>query len=67
MKESTEQGISKQLARITEILEDIFIFQASIAQIKKKSVRAMVGVGTDRVSRISMYVKSRENTGRNGE
>jgi hypothetical protein len=26
-----------------------------------------VGVGTDRVSRISMYVKSRENTGRNGE
>jgi 3-deoxy-D-manno-octulosonic acid (KDO) 8-phosphate synthase len=57
MNEISQETISKQLVRITEILEDTFSFQASMAQINRKRVRAMVGVAMKRVTRISKHAK----------
>lgn len=58
MAKSTEmQAISGQLGRIIELLESIFILDASITQMNRKKLRAVVGVDMQRVSRISKHVK----------
>jgi hypothetical protein len=62
MSESAESvAISVQLARIIEVLEDIFILQASIVQMNRKKLRAVVGIDMKRVNRISKYIKSPSN------
>ncbi len=58
MNESPEtEAISRQLNRIIQILEDIFILQASIAQMNRKKLRAVVGIDMKRVNRISKHIK----------
>jgi hypothetical protein len=57
------QAISGQLDRIIEILENIFILQASITQMNRKKLRAVVGVDMQRISRISKHVKPPVNSG----
>jgi hypothetical protein len=51
------EAISRQLDRMIEILEDIFILQASIAQMNRKKLRAVVGIEMKRVTRISKHLK----------
>jgi hypothetical protein len=63
MKSPEVQAISGQLDRIIQILEDIFILQASITQMNRKKLRAVVGLDMQRVSRISKHIKSRVNSG----
>jgi len=67
MKDSPEHAVSKQLARITELLEDTLILQASLARIKNGSVRAIAKVGTDRVNRVSKHIKAPKNAAHVGE
>jgi hypothetical protein len=58
MSQSPEaEAISMQLNRMIEILEDIFILQASIAQMNRKKLRAVVGIDMKRVNRISKHIK----------
>jgi hypothetical protein len=51
------QAISNQLDRMIQILEDIFILQASVAQMNRKKLRAAIGIGMKRVNRISKHIK----------
>jgi hypothetical protein len=58
MNKSPEaEAISRQLDRMTQVLEDIFILQASIAQMNRKKLRAVVGLDMKRVNRISKHIK----------
>ncbi len=57
------QATSGQLDRIVQILEDIFILQASIAQMNRKKLRAVVGIEMRRVSRISKHIKPPVDSG----
>lgn len=52
------QAISERLDRVIQILEDTFILQASMAQMNRKKLRAVVGIDMQRVSRISKHIKA---------
>jgi hypothetical protein len=58
MNKNTEgEAISRRLDRIIQLLEDLFILQGSLAQMKRKELRTVVGLDMKRVNRISKHVK----------
>jgi hypothetical protein len=58
MKESPEtEAICRRLNRMIQVLENIFILQASIAQMNRKKLRAVVGIDMKRINRISKHIK----------
>jgi len=64
MKEVTgAEAISKQLDRMIQILEDIFILQASVARMNRKKLRAVIGKDMKRVNRISKHIKPAADVG----
>ncbi len=57
MNKSTEgKAISERLDRMIQLLEDLFILQGSLAQMKRKELRSVVGLDMKRVSRISKHI-----------
>jgi len=57
MKKTPEQDIvADKLDRIIQLLEDIFILQASAARMKRQELRRVLGVGIGRVNRISKHL-----------
>ena len=65
MKETPHaEDTTERLDRIIELLEDLFILQASIARMKRQELRGVVGLDMKRVNRISKHLKplSEEDT-----
>jgi hypothetical protein len=57
MKRASEQEVTAgKVDSITQLLEDIFILQASMANMKRNELRAVVALGTKRVNRISRHL-----------
>jgi hypothetical protein len=58
------EDTTERLDRIIELLEDLFILQASIARMKRQELRGVVGLDMKRVNRISKHLKplSEEDT-----
>jgi len=57
MKKIVEQNIvADKLDRIIQLLEDIFILQASAAKMKRQELRSVVGLDIKRVNRISKHL-----------
>ncbi|MGO9639601.1 MAG: hypothetical protein ACLPSO_16880 [Terracidiphilus sp.] len=59
MKKISEQDVTtRKLDRIIQLLEDIFILQASVANMKRQELRSVVGLDMKRVNRISKHLGS---------
>lgn len=57
MKKTSEQDITaRKLDRIIQLLEDIFILQASTANMKRQELRSVLGLDMKRVNRISKHL-----------
>lgn len=52
-----EENTTEKLDRIIELLEDLFILQASIARMKRQELRSVVGLDMKRVNRISKLLR----------
>jgi len=57
MNKATEGETIARLDRMIQLLEDLFILQGSVAQMKRKELRTVVGLDMKRVNRISKHVK----------
>lgn len=58
MKETLDaERTAEKLDRIIELLEDLFILQASSARMKRQELRAVVGLDMKRVNKISKHIK----------
>jgi hypothetical protein len=57
MNKATEGETIERLDRMIQLLEDLFILQGSVAQMKRKELRTVVGLDMKRVNRISKHVK----------
>jgi hypothetical protein len=59
MKKTSEQdAVTRKLDRIIQLLEDMFILQASSAKMKRQELRSVVGLDMKRVNRISKHLAS---------
>lgn len=56
-KGSETDVVAQRLDRVIEILEDLFILQGSVARMKRKELRGVVGLDMKRVNRISKHIK----------
>ncbi len=57
-KTSNLDHTTRKLDRIIQVLEDIFILQASSAKMKRQELRRVVGLDIKRVNRISKHLGS---------
>ena len=59
MKKTSEQDLlHTKLDRIIQLLENLFILQASTAKMKRQELRSVVGLDIKRVNRISKHLGS---------
>ena len=57
MKKTSEPDpVTRKLDRIIQLLEDIFILQASAANMNRQELRSVVGLDMKRVNRISKHL-----------
>lgn len=56
-KKEFENKILTRLDIITELLENLFILEASKSNIKKQEIRKILGIAMKRVNRISKLIK----------
>ena len=54
---TTEDKIQARLERITWLLEDLFILEASRIGMKKEPLREILGIDKRRIGRIAKHVK----------
>jgi hypothetical protein len=57
---TTEDKIQARLERITWLLEDLFILEASRIGMKKEPLREILGIDKRRIGRIAKHVKEQE-------
>ena len=57
MVKTAEGETIARLDRMIQLLEDLFILQGSVAQMKRKELRTLVGLDMKRVNRISKHIK----------
>jgi hypothetical protein len=59
-KPSVPDPTLQKLEAINSVLQDLFIIQAKLAGMNKERVRAIVGVGAARVSRIWQEIPNKK-------
>ncbi|HLY62563.1 MAG TPA: hypothetical protein VKV95_17615 [Terriglobia bacterium] len=56
-KPSDQDSVGRKLDKIVQLLEDIFILQASSVNMKRQELRKVLGVDMKRVNRISKHLE----------
>ena len=56
-KEDLEEKMLTKLDVVAELLENLLILQGGIAGIKKQELRKIAGVGMNRVTKITRFIK----------
>ena len=56
-----EKKVLAKLDSMTQVLENLFILEASRANVNKKQIRQILGVAMERVTRVSKSVRNNED------
>jgi len=57
MPKDKEVAVEAKLDTVIRLLEDLFILEASKANIGRESIRSVLGVGTTRISKVASGLK----------
>jgi hypothetical protein len=63
MSEESERKTNELLERLLQTTQDLFIFQALEAGLKSKTIKGLLRVNTDRVTRVSKIRGKKPKTG----